>query len=88
MKLKIACILIAIVICVPLFENFMFSFFKHNPGYLFETGAIKTCPTTAHKAYLAMKPILYSGPYIGLIAGVFIGLSLSEILEKILKKKA
>jgi hypothetical protein len=88
MKLKIACILIAVMLCVPLFENVMLSFFKQSQGYLFETGAIKSCPTRALGIYRNFKPLLYMGPYLGLIAGVFVGSTVSDIIEKLLKQKA
>jgi hypothetical protein len=82
MKLKIVCILIAVALCVPLFDNAMFCFYKHNQGYLFETGVIKSCATATLRAYQAMKPILALGPYIGVAAGIFIGLFLSDLLAK------
>jgi hypothetical protein len=82
MKLKIACILIAVVLCVPLFDNAMLCFYKHSQGYLFETGVIKSCATSALRTYQSLKPFLALAPYIGVAAGVFIGLFLSDLLAK------
>jgi hypothetical protein len=67
---------------VPLFDNAMLCFYKHSQGYLFETGVIKSCMTPALRTYQSLKPIFALAPYIGVAAGIYIGLFLGDILAK------